>query len=190
MAPADGKQTSFKRRRASLGVPEEAKTRSGCKGMTDCTAGWRDVARSATQEPRKASVKTANEPFTLQTQDRSAWNMGRDHQGSGVTVSGTTAAEGANVLQGLEDLSVVAFMSNRPPRSLNEVAQAITHTGHLNQLSHGNSNMNSRESRTAESCPTHQHVHQQSLRSVNRRRFSERRANSSSNRARLLVSEE
>jgi hypothetical protein len=75
----------------------------------------------------KGERKTANEPFTLQTQDRSAWNIGRDHQASGVTVSGTTAAEGANDLTKFGDLSVVAFMSNRPPRSLNEVARAITH---------------------------------------------------------------
>ena len=47
-------------RRASLGVREQAKTRSGCNGMTACDAGWRDVARSDAQESRKASGKTAN----------------------------------------------------------------------------------------------------------------------------------
>ena len=52
------------------------------------------------------------------------------------------------ISRSFEDLSIVAFMSNRPPRSLNEVARAVTHHGRLNQQSHGNPNMNSRESRT------------------------------------------
>jgi hypothetical protein len=65
----------------------------------------------ATTGTTKGERKTANEPFTLQTQDRSAWNMGRDHQASGVTVSGTTATEGVNELTKFGDLSVVAFMS-------------------------------------------------------------------------------
>ena len=114
------------------------------------------------QEPRKASGKTANDPFTLPTQDRSAWNVGRDHQASGITVSGTTAAEGANDLPRIGDLSVVAFLSNRPQCSLNEVAQAITHTGRLNQLSHRILDMCSRKSRTAVARPSNLYIHQSS----------------------------
>ena len=38
-------------------VPEEAKTRSACDGMTDCTAGWRDVARSDHRNRERRAVK-------------------------------------------------------------------------------------------------------------------------------------
>jgi hypothetical protein len=45
------------RRRASLGVPQEAKTRSDCSVMTDSNAGWRDVARSDHRNHERRAIK-------------------------------------------------------------------------------------------------------------------------------------
>jgi len=56
--PVENKQPSG--RRASLEVPQQAKKRSDCNGMTDGSAGWRGVARSATEGTQKMSDKTAN----------------------------------------------------------------------------------------------------------------------------------
>ena len=46
-----------KKRRASLGVPQEAKTRSDCSGVTDCIAVWRDVARSDHRNHERRAIK-------------------------------------------------------------------------------------------------------------------------------------
>jgi len=45
-APADGKQTTIKEESESRGSVGSERQRSACKGMTDCAAIWRAVARS------------------------------------------------------------------------------------------------------------------------------------------------